>query len=372
LTRLRALTIGGAILAALILGVFAFLIADTQGQDKEEVENRFRDVAQVSAAVTNGIFEASFQGTRTQAVEDFSGPIEEQALAEYQAQGEARYVAVYDENGRRLGATPDTPAPGPAVDTARETGQPRLSDVMGTGEDATIEFAIPYETPSGRRIFVSGSPTKPFADFLATSLGDLPTEFEDAETAMVDSNGVVLGGANLSSPPGQMLDNPDLLEALGSEQSGDYGDDRYFASAPITSSPFKIVLDSSKSDLYDNLTGTTLSWIIFAAFALALFGGLFVLRRALVAGAELERRELNERHAVEINDNIIQGLALAKYKLQAGEGEASADQVSETLREAQRLVSGLLGDAEVQAGQLRRQVAAETTRPEDPPPEARQ
>ena len=103
-----------------------------------------------------------------------------------------------------------------------------------------------------------------------------------------------------------------------------------------------------------------------------MFGGLFVLRRALVAGAELERRELNERHAVEINDNIIQGLALAKYKLQAGEGEASADQVSETLREAQRLVSGLLGDAEVQAGQLRREIAAETTRPEDPPPEAKQ
>ena len=65
--------------------------------------------------------------------------------------------------------------------------------------------------------------------------------------------------------------------------------------------------------------------------------------------------------------SIIQGLALAKYKLQAGEGQASAEQVSETLREAQRLVSNLLGDAEVQAGQLRREVAAETTRPEPPP-----
>ena len=113
-----------------------------------------------------------------------------------------------------------------------------------------------------------------------------------------------------------------------------------------------------------------MSWIIFAAFALALLAGLFLLHRVSATATELQKRELNERHAVEINDNIIQGLALAKYQLQVGEGEASAEQVSQTLREAQRLVSGLLGDAEVQAGQLRREIAAETNRPEEPPPEA--
>jgi hypothetical protein len=368
--RLRALTIGGALLAALILGVFAYLIADSQSQDKENVEERFHQVAQVSGNVTDGIFQSAFQATATQAAENFSGPVDQQALVEFAKQGQARYVAVYDDKGRRLGATPDTPAPGPAVDIAQKSGQPLLSDVMGTGKAATIEFAIPYETPSGRRTFVTGSPTQPFAEFLATSLGDLPTEFGDAETAMVDSNGIVLGGDNLSSPVGEKLDDPALLAALKTEEYGDYGDERYFASSPITDSPFKIVLDTSKSALYEDLTSSTVTWIILALFALALFGGLYFLQRALRANAELERRELNERHAVEINDNIIQGLALAKYNLEAGQREVSADQVSETLREAQRLVSNLLGDAEVQAGQLRREIAAETTRPEPPPPEA--
>ncbi len=369
MNRLRAMTVGGALLAALILGLFAYLIADAQSQAREEVEKRFQDVARVSGAVTNGIFQSAFQSTRTQATEKFSGAIDEHALAEFAEQGQAQYVVVYDAKGRRLGATPDAPQPGPAVDTARKTGQPRLSDVMGTGESATIEFAIPYDTPSGRRIFVTGSPTKPFADFLAASLGQLP-DFADSETAMVDSNGIVLGGDNLSSPVGEKLDDPELLEALQGEVYGDYGDDRYFASSAITNTPFKIVLDADKSDLYESISGRTVTWIIFAAFALALFGGLYFLQRALRANAELERRELNERHAVEINDNIIQGLALAKYKLEAGEGQASADQVSDTLREAQRLVSNLLGDAEVQAGQLRREIAAETSRPEPPPPEA--
>jgi signal transduction histidine kinase len=186
---------------------------------------------------------------------------------------------------------------------------------------------------------------------------------------MVDSNGIVLGGDNLSSPVGEKLDDADLLAVLKTDTSGDYGDDRYFASSAITGTPFKIVLDTSKPDLYDNVSDSSVTWIILALFALALFGGLYFLQRALATNAELERRELNERHAVEINDNIIQGLALAKYKLQAGEREASADQVSDTLREAQRLVSNLLGDAEVQAGQLRREIAAETSGPEPPPPD---
>jgi hypothetical protein len=369
--RLRAMTIAGALLAALVLGVFAYLLADSQSEDREDVEKRFQDVAQVSGAVTNGIFQSAFQSTRTQATEKFSGPIDQRALGQFAQQGQAQYAAVYDAKGGALGTTPGAPDPGPAVDTALDTGQPRLSDVMGTGQDATIEFAIPYDTPSGRRVFVTGSPTQPFADFLAASLGDLPTEFGDAETAMVDSNGVVLGGDNLSSPVGEMLHDQELLDALEGSDHGDYGDDRYFGSSAITNTPFKIVLDTSKSDLYDNLNDQTVAWLIFAAFTLALLGGLYFLRRALVTTGELQRRELNERHAVEINDNIIQGLALAKYQLQAGEGKASADQVSETLREAQRLVSNLLGDAEVQAGQLRREIAAETKRPEEPPPEAK-
>jgi len=185
---------------------------------------------------------------------------------------------------------------------------------------------------------------------------------------MVDESHVVLGGANLSSRVGEMLEDEDLVEALDEKTQGSYGGDRYFASSPIVSSPLRVVLDADEDDLYESIGGSrkTIPWILFAAFALAAALGLYLLRRATLAGAELQRRHLNERHAVEINDNIIQGLALAKYQLQAGEGEASAAQVSETLREAQRLVSGLLGEAEVQAGQLRREVAAETKRPDAP------
>jgi hypothetical protein len=231
-----------------------------------------------------------------------------------------------------------------------------------------VEWAIPYQGEAGPRIYVTGSPASAFEDFLKRSLGDVHAD-GDPQTSMIDGNGVVLGGVNLSAEPGQKLPDADLLEAVKVGSHATYGDGRYFASGAIDGSPFLIVLDTTEDKLYDTIPSSrkTLPWVIFAAFALASFGGLFFLARALASAAELERKELNERHAVEINDNIIQGLALAKYQLQRGEDEASATQVSETLREAQRLVSGLLGEAEVQAGQLRREVAAETTRPETPP-----
>src|ERR1044072_1092677 len=118
------MTIVGALLAALILALFAYLIADAQSQDREELEKRFQDVAQVSGAVTNGIFQSAFQGTRTQATEKFSGPIDQGALDQYAQQAQSQYVAVYDAQGKRLGATQGAPQPGPAVDIARKTGEP--------------------------------------------------------------------------------------------------------------------------------------------------------------------------------------------------------------------------------------------------------
>lgn len=363
------MTLGGALLVTLVLGVFAFLLADAQREDRREVERRFLDIAQISAAVTNGIFEASLSGTRQQISLRLAGEeIETSALESLARRARLTYAVVLNARGRRLAETAQAPPVrerSDAVRTAIDANEPRMSDVIVRGPQSVIEWAIPYPASSGRRIYVQAIPTAAFAEFLATSLGRLPN-FANAETAMVDSEGIVLGGSRLGTPVGTRHEDADLLEALATRDHGEYGDDRYFAAGSIDGSPFRIVLSTTDSRLYDTISGArrTIPWIIFAAFALAALAGLYLLRRASMAAAEIERRELNEKHAVEINDNIIQGLALAKYQLQAGEGAASAEQVSETLREAQRLVSSLLGEAEVRAGQLRRDRAAETTRPE--------
>ena len=367
------MTLGGALLLALVLGVFAYVILDSQANDRDDVENRFNDVADVSANVVNGIFELSLSSSAERAATRFGGPTVRPAVLEaFAAQSDLAYAAVYDGTGKRIAATSEAPAESvkiEVVDMAIDSGEPYFGNVVDRDGRKVIESAVPYPAASGERVYVSATKLDAFSQFLAGTFERLET-FDGTESLMVDGNGVVLGGANLSTPVGETLEDDELIEKLGDEDAGEYGDSRYFASEPIVSSPLKVVLDTSQDDLYDEIGGSrkTVPWILFGAFALVALLGLYLLRRAATASAELAKRSLNERHAVEINDNIIQGLALAKYQLQAGEGEASAQQVSETLREAQRLVSNLLGEAEVQAGQLRREVAAETTRPEDKPP----
>jgi hypothetical protein len=178
----------------------------------------------------------------------------------------------------------------------------------------------------------------------------------------------VLGGSDLKLPLGRPLPDRDLRDAALRGPNGPYDSGRYYAASRLAGANWRVVISISQSDLYHSVNGSrrTVPWLLFAAFALAAIAGLMLMRRAALAAAELQRKELSERHAVEINDNIIQGLALASYELERGERMAGSSQVSETLREAQRLVTELLGKGDVQPGQLRRERPAKTDGPDGP------
>jgi hypothetical protein len=49
-----------------------------------------------------------------------------------------------------------------------------------------------------------------------------------------------------------------------------------------------------------------------------------------------------ERQALEINDNIVQGLVVAKYLAQRGDTEAAIQAIDETLGRARRLITDQL------------------------------
>jgi hypothetical protein len=59
-----------------------------------------------------------------------------------------------------------------------------------------------------------------------------------------------------------------------------------------------------------------------------------------------------QRQALEINDNIVQGLAVAKYQLDRGADDESREAIEETLHKARGLITDLLGD--LGPGDLRR------------------
>ncbi len=74
------------------------------------------------------------------------------------------------------------------------------------------------------------------------------------------------------------------------------------------------------------------------------------LRRSDQERARLDRAAHWHRQAVEINDSIVQGLAVAKWSLEAGKPDRGLAIVTETLDHAQTMVSQLLRDAELQPG----------------------
>lgn len=64
-----------------------------------------------------------------------------------------------------------------------------------------------------------------------------------------------------------------------------------------------------------------------------------------------------ERHALDIHDNIVQGLAEAQLALEVGRVEQAREAVDRTLAAARRLVTEFLGEPE--PGDLRRDTVAD-------------
>lgn len=65
---------------------------------------------------------------------------------------------------------------------------------------------------------------------------------------------------------------------------------------------------------------------------------------AMAARLELAVAEVRRRDAAEVNDEILQRLAVAKWRLEAGSGDDAAVLLDEAMTQAQNLVSSLLED----------------------------
>jgi hypothetical protein len=62
------------------------------------------------------------------------------------------------------------------------------------------------------------------------------------------------------------------------------------------------------------------------------------------ARAELDRRDARRREALELNDNVVQHLALARWRLVRGDVDDARTLLDTTLDEARRIIGDLLED----------------------------
>lgn len=75
----------------------------------------------------------------------------------------------------------------------------------------------------------------------------------------------------------------------------------------------------------------------------------------LVSGAAVyEDLRIRQRQALEINDNVVQGLARAQLSLEMQRDDESSEALDQTLGQSKRIISQLLATEQVKPGGLRR------------------
>src|SRR3954447_1787387 len=100
----------------------------------------------------------------------------------------------------------------------------------------------------------------------------------------------------------------------------------------------------------------TAAWDIFGATVAFYYLSLRGSYASVLRGAQMfEDFKVRERQALEINDNIVQGLAVAKMALESNDTRESRAAIEDTLRRSQTLISQLLeGRDDLHPGDLRR------------------
>lgn len=122
------------------------------------------------------------------------------------------------------------------------------------------------------------------------------------------------------------------------------------------------VADAKGLALRDAWYWQTAAWDIFGAAVAFYYLSLRGSYASVLRGAQMfEDFKVRERQALEINDNIVQGLAVARMALDSGDNRESREAIEDTLRRSQTLISELLRESESEPlgpGDLRRSTAA--------------
>ena len=351
---------GSLALLVVVLGVLAYLIASSQSQAHKDLQRRFRDRSKISAAVAESVFASLGSGTAAPALTPMK--IDPAALDKLATQGKNPYIVVRDANGKVIAASSKAPASAtgaldPELRAALKTRKSLFSSVVPGSKPATsvVLWGIPFKAVDGsKRLEVIPVPVPAMSKFLGAFLGQLPNA-SSATAAVLDRNGRVVGSPDKGVVAGATYRDSALVAANRKQSAGDIGD-RYFASTPVQGSTWKIAIAAGNDKLYSSINGSrrTVPWLILIVLAIVGLAGLLALRRAAKAQAEVQRRAISRRAALEINDNVIQRLAVVKFALERGQEASTEAKLAEALQEAQKLVNQLLGEEGAEAGSLRR------------------
>ncbi|MFL5847000.1 MAG: ATP-binding protein [Solirubrobacteraceae bacterium] len=279
------------VFAVVLLGVGAWLLADSQSKDRSQLRERYATGATVASALIDSLFRVAFGSGVERAVRDFSGDISGSELDAYTRTNQSLYTAVLDADGKVVAASSRAPAtPGEGLIEQIGKDGVALGGIEQIGAEESVESVTRYPVGKSVRYLVSGAPVATFRDFLGGSIQ--PLVRYGGEAYVLDGGGRVLGAASASDPKRPPPPSGELVKRAGTQTDGLYdgdGGEQYFAVQPVTDTKWHVVVSAPTAELYEPASGVSrwLPWVVLAILGLALVAIGVLVRRAVDAGARI-------------------------------------------------------------------------------------
>jgi signal transduction histidine kinase len=313
-----AVMIVAALSVVAVVSVIAALVVSSENASRSSAQQRFASGAAVRGQLTAALLSTSSTSLRSAApkLAPTAG-----ALKKFASASHLLYAALLSTQGRVLAISSGAPAAAtqrlaghPAYVRQALSGRAWLSDVQPgpAGGAGTLDIAVPFRSPSGRRVLVEGLPVSSLAPFL--------TSFLSQGTAgraifVVDSQRHLIAAstsAGLTTPrlPAGLASAPDL--------SSRTIDGSFVVSAGIANTGWKIVLAQPTSTLYPAIAGSWLLWLVVVLVGAGGLASLIPLHRSQVRAAQVvaahaQVSALNES----LEAKVAERTALAERRSQA-------------------------------------------------------
>jgi PAS domain S-box-containing protein len=305
----------------LVLTAAAGGVAWLNDKGRSDLEHRFRLRVAIASDFVASYVSDLMDRERGQALRFLSGPtVDAQTFEQSVAAFGYPAAALVDARGTVLHLAPPNPSligadvsqRYPHLRTALDANQPTVSPVVASASAGfpVVSFAVPFETPSGRRVF-SGA-----VDVRSSPLGAYLTHaiaLTGAQVYLIDPENIVVGSNRTISGVTHLVErDPALSAALAARGAGAYEDaheDWHYNSVSVAGTPWRLVAAVRAGILYQPIAETTAGgWVSMAG--LGLFGLFGVRLWARGARNRSQLRESEERFRGLFDASLV-GMLLA-------------------------------------------------------------
>ena len=337
-----------ALVLVLTLGGLAASLLSFEGKAKTELEDRFASRVALASQFVHTYVSQLAEREALVAREHLSGPIKNDDIEVAAAAAGLQRAVVLDERGRLLAsypASPDARGQNIASDYAHlaagvrgEVGVSGVVPALVNG-DPVVAVAVPFDTPSGRRVFSGGFLT---SDMPLEAYLDTLFSFKGMNLALVDGAGnpIAVGARHRDGGSDVALD-PKLSEAVSRGGSGwlTHGDEDHLFVARTDPNGWTLAATVPGRELFAPLGSSWDSRLIWSLFAVVGVMAVWAVIRLSDGGRQLAAKHAEVRR---LNEELDQRVERRTAELEAAnhELESFAYSVSHDLRAPLRGING--------------------------------